>query len=67
MKALGQSLSIFVGIDETASGYVIFVPRKRSLLTSVDVIFDELFLLSFAFKFELIEKQFNLAPLVMPH
>jgi len=64
MRSVSQKgfRGIFVGIDETTSGYVIFIPQTRGLLTSVDVTFDELFLSSLAFKYRTYREEVRTRP-----
>ena len=53
IKAVAQQgyRGMFIGLDETTSGYLIFVPSTRQIVTSVDVIFDEYFLASLVHKY----------------
>ena len=40
---------IFVGITQHQKGYLLYVPSKRKILSSYDVVFDERFYITLAY------------------
>ena len=41
--------SIFVGISQHQTGYLVYVPSKRKIISSYDVVFDESFSIALAY------------------
>ena len=50
---------IFVGIPEYQKGYLVYVPSTRKIISSYDAVFDEMFIVRYHIRHELIQNKWQ--------
>ena len=42
---------MYIGFDDFTPGYLVFIPKTRQIVCSIDIVFDETFISSLAYKY----------------